>query len=64
MKTVNLSLQHSEVPTAMKKAIIIPPLKKASLDPDIDKNYRPVSYLSFVSKIIEKVVSKTKFSSN
>ena len=35
-----------------------PLLKKDSLDPDILKNYRPVSNLSFVSKILEKVVSK------
>ena len=33
-------------------------LKKASLDPDVLSNYRPVSNLSFISKILEKVVSK------
>ena len=33
-------------------------LKKASLDPDVLSNYRPVSNLSFVSKVLEKVVSE------
>ena len=36
-----------------------PPLqKKPSLDRNIFKNYRPVSNLSFISKLIEKVVAK------
>ena len=36
-----------------------PPLqKKPSLDRNIVKNYRPVSNLSFISKLIEKVVAK------
>ena len=30
---------------------------KLSLDPDDLKNYRPVSNLSYISKILEKVVS-------
>ena len=32
--------------------------KKITLDPDILKNYRPVSNLTFISKLIEKVVAK------
>ena len=38
----------------MKKALVSPLLKKPTLDKEILKNYRPVSNLSFVSKIIEK----------
>ena len=34
------------------------PLKKAGLDHNNFKNYRPVSNLSFLSKVIEKVVLK------
>ena len=30
-------------------------LKKAYLDPDIFKNFRPVSNLSFISKLIERI---------
>ena len=33
-----------------------PLLKKTTLNPEILKNYRPVSNLSFLSKILEKVV--------
>jgi len=36
-------------------AIVTPLLKKASLDPHDLKNYRPVSNLSFVSKLVERV---------
>ena len=41
----------------MKEELVTPLLKKASLDPGVLKNYRPVSNLSCVSKIIEKVVA-------
>jgi hypothetical protein len=54
---VNKSLASSTVPDIMKKAVIVPILKKANLDPENLKNYRPISNLSFVSKILEKVVA-------
>ena len=41
----------------MKKAIVKPLLKKNGLDPELFKNFRPVSNLSFISKIIEKIVA-------
>ncbi len=41
----------------LKSAIIHPLIKKPSLDPEILKNFRPVSNLSFISKVIEKVVA-------
>ncbi|XP_056006829.1 uncharacterized protein LOC130050609 [Ostrea edulis] len=44
-------------PTSFKEAIVTPLLKKASLDPDIPKNYRPVSNPAYLSKLIEKVVA-------
>ena len=40
----------------LKRAHVRPRLKKSSLDPDVLNNYRSVSNLPFVSKIIEKVV--------
>ena len=43
-------------PTAFKTAIIRPSLKKNSLDSNDLKNYRPVSNLPFISKILEKIV--------
>jgi hypothetical protein len=56
--TVNLSLQSGEVPTLFKSAIVTPLLKKASLDHNMLKNYRPVSNLPFLSKVLEKVVAQ------
>ena len=53
---VNNSLQTGIFPKDYKKAIVIPLLKKNGLDPDELKNYRPISNLPFISKIIEKTV--------
>ena len=50
------SFETSCMPTELKRAHVRPRLKKSSLDPDVLNNYRPVSNLPFVSKIIEKVV--------
>ena len=55
---VNLSLQGAAVPAATNRAIVTPLIKKVTLDPDNFKNYRPVSNLNFVSKVMEKVVAK------
>ena len=44
-------------PSAFKTAHVIPLLKKPSLDKNDLKNYRPVSNLSFISKVVEKVVA-------
>ena len=40
----------------LKVADIIPGLKDVALDPNDLKNYRPISNLSFLSKLIERVV--------
>ena len=40
----------------LKTAIVKPLLKKPSLDKNLLKNYRPISNLPFLSKILEKVV--------
>ena len=54
---VNMSLRDSLMPKSLKTALIRPLLKKTGLDSDILKNYRPVSNLTSISKVIEKVVS-------
>ena len=41
-------------PTDAHRAIVTPLLKKSSLEKEVLKNYRPVSNLSFVAKLIEK----------
>ena len=55
---INKSLSTGEVPIGLKTAVITPVLKKPSLDHNILKNFRPVSNLPFVSKLLERVVVK------
>ena len=52
----NSSLSSGVFPQTFKTAIVTPLLKKPSLDPNELKNYRPVSNLCFISKILEKLV--------
>ena len=54
---VNKSLASGIFPDAYKSALVTPVLKKSNLDLHVLKNYRPVSNLGFVSKVIEKVVA-------
>ena len=56
-KIVNISLTTGEMPHELKHALVRPLLKKAGLDL-IKKNYRPVSNLSFLGKVIEGAVIK------
>jgi len=37
-------------------AIITPVLKKQNADPDEPKNYRPISNLTFISKVLERII--------
>ena len=52
-----LSISTCIFPSSCKSPIAIPLIKKTGLDSEVLKNYRPVSNLSFLSKIIEKVIS-------
>ena len=45
------------MPTELKQAGIRPLFKKPSLDYQLFKNFRPISNLTFLSKVIEKVVA-------
>ena len=53
----NTSLRDGVLPDAKKHANVTPILKKADLDPDNTKSYKPISNLSFVSKLNERLVS-------
>lgn len=59
---VNDSLRTGLFPKLFKTAAVKPLLKNASLYQNNLKNYRPVSNLSFLSKVIEKVVQQQLFS--
>ena len=52
----NASFRQKMMPISCKHAIVRPLLKKPTLDPDDLNSYRPISNLSFLSKIVEKVV--------
>jgi hypothetical protein len=51
---VNRSFETSTFPDSLKGASVTPLIKKAGLDKDDLRNYRPISNLPFVSKVIEK----------
>ncbi len=57
---VNMSLEQGIVPDAMKLAKVIPIYKAKSREEF--NNYRPISLLSNVSKVLEKVVHKRLYS--
>ena len=57
LNTINLSLSSGYVPRSFKIAVIKPLLKKPTLDPEVLANYRPISNLPFLSKILEKVIA-------
>jgi len=51
----NLSFSHGHFPTDYKIAQITPLLKKPNLNPDDLSNYRPISNLHTLSKILERL---------
>lgn len=53
---INCSLQTGVFPAAFKAAVVRPLLKKSNLDFNDFNNYRPVSHLPFLSKVLEKLV--------
>ena len=55
---INRSLDSGVFPTSLKTALVKPLLKKNNLDPLVLSNFRPISNLPFLSKILEKVVFK------
>ena len=53
---VNTSMPCAEFPKELKRAFLTPLIMKIILDAENPKNYRPVSNLSFFSKLIERIV--------
>ena len=52
---VNKSLTQSLMPSSLREAIVKPLIKKPSLDKENLKNYKPVSNLAYLGKLIESV---------
>ena len=53
---INTSLRTGVFPDAFKTAVVKPLLKKPKLDTSTLANYRPISNLPFISKVLEKIV--------
>jgi len=53
---VNMSFSSGNFHYTLKESVISPLLNKSTLDKDELSNYRPISNLSLISKIIERVV--------
>ena len=53
---INVSFSSGVFPMRLREAVVSPILKKSTMDKNILKNYRPVSNISYISKIMEKLV--------
>jgi len=53
----NASIIEGVFPSTLKQAIVKPRLKKPTLNPDDLSSYRPISNLSFISKVVERVIA-------
>ena len=53
---INLSLSTGVFPDQFKSCSVHPMLKKSNLDKEDLSNYRPISHLSFLSKLTERIV--------
>ena len=56
MSIINSSLASGSVPSVFKSALVTPCIKKLKLDSNILNNYRPISNLRFLSKVLERAV--------
>ena len=55
---VNSLLSQGRLPESHKLAMVSPHLKKPGLDTADMANFRPVSNLSFLSKVVERAVAR------
>ena len=56
LEIYNNSFITGSIHNILKHAIVIPIIKKDNLDPESLSSYRPISQLSIISNIIEKIV--------
>jgi len=61
---INLSLVSGTFPDQFKSCSVIPLLKKYNLDKEDLSNYRPISHLSFLSKLYTERVVKNRLTTN
>ena len=58
LNIITIFLYSGIVPSSLKHTIIKPILKKPGLDIEYLSNYRPISQLPLISKILERIISK------
>ena len=51
---VRQSFSNGIFPTSLKTSLVRPKLKKPDLKPNLLANYRPIAYIPFLSKVLEK----------
>ncbi len=56
LSLINCCLETGTIPDLLKHATVRPLLKKQGMDPTVLANFRPISNLSFITKIREKTV--------
>ena len=56
LQLCNKSLSTGTLPPSQKRVIVMPRLKKKGMDLSDPGSFRPISNLSFLSKILEKIV--------
>jgi len=54
-----ITLLISKSPQSFKHAVVLPLLKKENMDPTQLSNYRPVSNLPFLLKLLEKLLQRS-----
>ena len=54
----NRCLSTGSVPSLFKSAFVTPLIKKSNLDPADARSYRPISNLSVLSKLLERLVAR------
>jgi len=52
---IGLSFSQGTFPSKFKHASVTPPLKNPGLDPTVSANFRPISNLNKISKILERL---------
>src|SRR6218665_2847141 len=53
----NSSIREASLPDSQKRSILLPVIKQDGLDQSDPANYRPIANVTFLSKILERIVA-------
>src|SRR6218665_3570250 len=53
----NSSIRESSLPDSQKRSILLPVIKQDGVDQSDPVNYRPIANITFLSKILERIVA-------